>query len=631
VKLLAVPGLLLATALFAGCSNDCPVCNVPDEPTAPCDPCPSDGASGVPDGIVLSWGCGECESGLPVTYDVYFGPAQEPSLVSRDFERKRYSPGPLEPGTHYYWKIVAKSSAGSTPGDLWDFLTEEASCNGGPTLPCNPSPAFLAEDVSVETDLSWEGGESRCGYPVTYDVYFGHSDPPPLVCSGCTTRTYDPGTLEYDAWYIWFVDAHDSAGSVEGPGWFFTTEAGPCTDAPTQACNPYPADHTSEVPLDGVLLTWEGGESRCGLPVTYDIYFGESSVGDQLVCVDCTTRFYDPGPLRRSRVYVWGVVPRDANGEALGRWWAFKTTAGDLRSWRITPDGMGDVPTIQAGVDSAADGDTLLLADGFYEGPGNTDVLVVDRTLTIRSESADPELCIIDCRATGHDGFHFSQCSCLIDGLTLIGAATAVEARLAASIQVDNCTIKYCADRAIVVTGWPGGAYSSVDLTSCVFMANWSGVSYVADNAGLSATECVFGSNEYLVDLGARATVRLDRCTIAYNHGGTAGLIRNCCPRFSGAEIRQCIFASNSGVLVGIVPTFQCNDVYGNTDGDYVGLLEGMNGIDGNFSLDPRFCGLDSGGVKLRPDSPCAEGNHPDGADCGQIGAFPAGCNPGSP
>ncbi|MFC1800215.1 right-handed parallel beta-helix repeat-containing protein [Candidatus Eisenbacteria bacterium] len=620
------------TALLVGCSEDCPTCNVPDEPSAPCDPSPADGASGVLDGIVLSWGCGDCECGLKVTYDVHFGPDSEPPLISRDFELKRYSPGPLEPGTHYYWKIVAKNSAGSTAGPVWDFETEPAACTKSPTLPCNPSPANAAVAVAVDTDLIWECGESSCELKVTYDVYFGRGFPaPPLVCDGCSTRTYDPGMLDHDSRYFWKVVASDSAGSTTGPMWDFWTEEAACTDGPTTPHSPFPADRTSDLPLDGVLLTWEGGDSQCGLPVTYDIYFGEESVGDQLVCSDCTTKFYDPGPLNRSRVYVWGVVPRDANGEALGRWWVFKTTAGELRSWYIKPDGTGDVPTIQAGVDSAADGDTLILADGFYEGTGNREILIVARNLTIRSESGDPEACIIDCRSTGHNGFHFSMCNGLIDGLTLIGTTTAIVARLGASVQVNNCNIDRCVDRAVVVVGRLGGAYSSVSLSSCVFMENWAGVSYVANKAGLSATKCLFGSNEHLVDLGEQATVRLDRCTIAYNHGGTAGLIRSCGPCFSDAEIRQCIFASNSGVLVGIVPTFQCNDVYGNTDGDYVGLLEGMNGIDGNFSLDPRFCGLDSGGVKLRPDSPCAEGNHPDGADCGQIGAFPAGCNPGSP
>jgi predicted outer membrane repeat protein len=42
------------------------------------------------------------------------------------------------------------------------------------------------------------------------------------------------------------------------------------------------------------------------------------------------------------------------------------TTPAAPRTWQIMPDGSGDAPTIQAGLDSASMGDTVLVSDGTY-------------------------------------------------------------------------------------------------------------------------------------------------------------------------------------------------------------------------------------------------------------------------
>jgi hypothetical protein len=69
-----------------------------------------------------------------------------------------------------------------------------------------------------------------------------------------------------------------------------------------------------------------------------------------------------------------------------------------------------------------------------------------------------------------------------------------------------------------------------------------------------------------------------------------------------------------------------CNDIYDVVQ-LYLGDCTDQTGLNGNFSGDPEFCGIDgSGNYYLQSDSPCAPGNHPDAYECGLIGALPVNC-----
>lgn len=101
---------------------------------------------------------------------------------------------------------------------------------GPPYAPFDPSPSNHAVGISTDTDLSWTDGDHDAGDTVTYNVYFGMSETPPLketigpYPATLSSITYDPGTLVDGTRYHWRIVARDNHGvTAEGSVWDFTT------------------------------------------------------------------------------------------------------------------------------------------------------------------------------------------------------------------------------------------------------------------------------------------------------------------------------------------------------------------------------------------------------------------------
>jgi Matrixin len=122
-RTLALDDILAVEALYpaGGGSEPSPPPPAPEPTTAPSaatSPNPASGATGVQTSSV-----GWAAAAGATSYDVYFGPSGNPPLVAASVSGTSVSVGKLANGTAYYWYVVAKNSAGATPGALWTFTT----------------------------------------------------------------------------------------------------------------------------------------------------------------------------------------------------------------------------------------------------------------------------------------------------------------------------------------------------------------------------------------------------------------------------------------------------------------------------------------------------------------------------
>jgi hypothetical protein len=96
--------------------------------------------------------------------------------------------------------------------------------NQPPYEPSDPYPENEAVDVDVDVTLSWTGGDPDPGDFVTYDIYFGTTNPPPKIVTNHSMPQYTPEDIYYNEHYYWKIVGWDTGGlSAEGPIWGFST------------------------------------------------------------------------------------------------------------------------------------------------------------------------------------------------------------------------------------------------------------------------------------------------------------------------------------------------------------------------------------------------------------------------
>jgi hypothetical protein len=188
-----------------------------------------------------------------------------------------YDPGTLGYMETCYWMIVSWDNYGEfTEGPVWNFTTVEEP-NYPPYVPSNPVPVDGAENVSIDADLSWVGGDPDVGDVVTYDVYFGMTSPPPQVGWNQSGVMYDPGTLGYMETCYWMIVSWDNYGEfTEGPVWNFTTEDKVSNSPDTPVILSGPTAGGLEIDFNFTVVS----SDHQGDQIYYMLDFGDGNITD---------------------------------------------------------------------------------------------------------------------------------------------------------------------------------------------------------------------------------------------------------------------------------------------------------------------------------------------------------------
>jgi len=327
---------------------------------------PSLGVSNIGTSVVLKWSASDPDHD-PITFDVYFGSLNPPPFVATTAQLS-YPLPTLEWETTYYWRIVARDGPHSqTSTGVYSFTTR----NPAPLAPSSPSPGNGTLNVPLSATLSWTAVDPQ-GEPTTSNVFFGTSDPPPLVAQGITAdannvASYKPDGLVAVQRYYWRITVLDSHGqATNGSTWTFVT---PGNNPPSAPATPTPSDASTDAPLQ-VELRWTCSDPE-GQSLLYDVYIGTASNPPLASNTENPSAGF---PLVSNTKWYWRVVAHDAlGGTASGPLWSFTTGPNHPPSLSapVPPDGSSSSSTQLTLSWAAVDADQQPLNFNVYFGYQN--------------------------------------------------------------------------------------------------------------------------------------------------------------------------------------------------------------------------------------------------------------------
>ncbi len=189
-----------------------------------------------------------------------------------------------------------------------------------------------------------------------------------------------------------------------------------------------------------------------------------------------------------------------------------------------------DQPTLQSGIDAANYGDTVLIADGLYTGPGNKNLDYKTKDITVISENG-PLACIIDCENSGRAFYFHSH-----EGMFSILKGFTIKSGGGSNGGGINCT------------------GSSPTISECILIDNSAAIgggiflnraNAIISNCKIQNNEANYGAAIYIWNANPLLINNVVIDNVSGSQGGA------CYLKNSGPTIGSCTFVGNSAVSGG--------------------------------------------------------------------------------
>lgn len=134
----------------------------------------------------------------------------------------------LAKGKLYYWRVKATDSKdeSSEYSVIYSFYTQaEGEINHVPFAPVLTAPSLKTIQTTNSVDLNWTATDADVADVLTYDVYFGMTNPPlDKVASDISLNSFTVDVPTVGDYYWKVVVKDDRGASTAGQVWFFTKE-----------------------------------------------------------------------------------------------------------------------------------------------------------------------------------------------------------------------------------------------------------------------------------------------------------------------------------------------------------------------------------------------------------------------